>query len=85
MSAPLPSTPSQSNAWLRWREILEEAAFYDPGAIRVPYMPLKKEAEEALAVAVVAAGLSEFVRIYIKHNDIGPQLSADTIYFIPIR
>jgi hypothetical protein len=34
--------------FLRGREILEETPFYDPAAIRVPYMLLKKEAEEAL-------------------------------------
>jgi len=34
--------------FLRGREILEKTAFYDPAAIRVPYMLLKKEMEEAL-------------------------------------
>ena len=35
--------------FVRGREILEETPFYDPAAIRVPYMLLKKEKEEALA------------------------------------
>ena len=35
--------------FLRGREILDETPFYDPAAIRVPYMLLKKQKEEALA------------------------------------
>jgi hypothetical protein len=35
--------------FVRGREILEDSPFYDPAAIRIPYLLLRKEKEEALA------------------------------------